>query len=73
MDRCTALADSVSIVAARFFENESAALAAELRIREAQMGVTWASRQSLHVRYVAPHEDSAEHGSVAQLEDYRNL
>src|SRR5262249_50231342 len=65
-------ADSL-LVAARFYEREATAAAAELRIREAQMGCTWASRQSLRLRYVAPDEDSDGAGSVASLDDYRNL
>jgi hypothetical protein len=61
-------ADSL-LVAARFYEHEGAALAAELRIREAAMGCTWASRQSLRLRYVAPPDDSVSGGAVAQLDD----
>jgi hypothetical protein len=60
-------------IAAKFYQSGSTAAAAELRIREAQMGATWASRQSLRLRYVAPHDDSAAGGSVADLDAYRDL
>jgi len=58
-------------VAARFYETGTVGAAAELRIREAQMGCTWASRQSLRLRYVAPHKDS--YAPVTSLDDYRDL
>jgi len=59
------------LVAARFYESETVGAAAELRIREAQMGCTWASRQSLRLRYIVPQEDSD--APVTSLDDYRDL
>jgi hypothetical protein len=64
-------ADSLH-VAARFYETGTVGAAAELRIREAQMDVIWASRQSLRLRYVAPYGDT-DADSVAHLDAYRNL
>ena len=61
------------LVAARFFERDGAAVAAELRLREAAMGTTWASRQSLRLRYVPVVEDSGEDASVSSLAHYRDL
>jgi len=60
-------------VAARFFEHESTAAAAELRMREMQMGCCWSGRPGLQLRYIARVADSGDEGSLAQLDDYRNL
>jgi hypothetical protein len=45
----------------------------ELRAREKAMGTTWDSRQGMRLKYVAPREDSGEAGSIASLDEYRNL
>jgi hypothetical protein len=38
------------------------------------MGVTWAARQAMRIRYVEPRADPAgEEASVASIADYRDL
>src|SRR4030095_5189164 len=66
-------------IAARFHEGGATSLAAELRIREMQLGTTWGSRKDLRIRYVdrlsapAPIPGESDPQTVSQLDAYREL
>src|SRR5262245_61085072 len=59
--------DSLELVVRANAEGSAVSLWSELRIREAAMGCTWGSRQSLRLRYIPAVEDSGDEGSVASL------
>jgi hypothetical protein len=48
--------------------------AGELRLREATLGTTWASRRVLRIRYVSPDEAAvSDDPGVASMNHYRRL
>ena len=64
--------DTAELAASAFQKGAKVGLMAELRLREKTMGTTWAARQDMHIRYVAP-ADERPPASVTDLEDYRDL
>jgi len=64
--------DTVEVAASAFQKDAKVGLIAELRLREKTMGTTWAARQDMRIRYVAPPSES-EPASVTNMERYRDL
>jgi hypothetical protein len=64
--------DTAELAAPAFQKDTKVGAMAELRLREKTMGTTWAARQDMRIRYVAP-VDECSPTHVTRLEDYRDL